>query len=169
MNNPKTTIAGTLMIAGAILTIAAHALQGAISVNDVTALLAALGGLGLVAAKDGDDGPVTKAIKRNFTVGMFAIVTLGAAFSGCSTISVTCPDGKSTASWKGPAIFGNTSVGCAATKTGVTASVSGVDVVAIAAAVMPLVAPLMAQQQQLLQNQATPPDRAQTGPGAPGK
>jgi hypothetical protein len=95
MNNPKTTIAGTLLMAGAIFTLVAHALQGGPSLNDLTALLAALGGLGLVAAKDGEDGKVMKAIKRQFTIenaftsvasALLTILALGGTLSGCTNL-----------------------------------------------------------------------------------
>lgn len=56
MNNPKTTIAGYLTIAIALLTVAIHILNGGLSAlgqGDIAAVMAALAGAGLIAAKDG--------------------------------------------------------------------------------------------------------------------
>lgn len=54
MNNPKTTTAGYLVLAAAVLVLVAHCLQGnCMGASDVTALMGALAGIGLIAAKDG--------------------------------------------------------------------------------------------------------------------
>ena len=55
-SNPKTTIAGYLTLAIAVLTVAVHVLTGgfgAIGSQDIPSVLAALAGLGLIAAQDG--------------------------------------------------------------------------------------------------------------------
>jgi hypothetical protein len=52
-NNPKTTITGYLMLAASLLMVVAHGLSGTLSIADLTALLGAAGGLGLISAKDG--------------------------------------------------------------------------------------------------------------------
>jgi hypothetical protein len=51
MSNPKTTIAGYLLLLGAVATAAGHLLNG--NLPDFTSVLAALAGAGLVVAKDG--------------------------------------------------------------------------------------------------------------------
>ncbi len=53
LNNPKTTITGYLMLAASLLMVVAHGLSGALSLADLTALLGAAGGVGLISAKDG--------------------------------------------------------------------------------------------------------------------
>lgn len=53
MNNPKTTIAGYLVVAGAVLTVVAHVLTGGLTQADFSAVMAALAGIGLVFAADG--------------------------------------------------------------------------------------------------------------------
>jgi hypothetical protein len=53
MNNPKTSIAGYLIILASVATLVSHLLGGGLTLADVTALVTALGGVGLVAAKDG--------------------------------------------------------------------------------------------------------------------
>jgi hypothetical protein len=52
-SNPKTTITGYLMLAASLLMVVAHGLSGALSITDLTALLGAAGGVGLISAKDG--------------------------------------------------------------------------------------------------------------------
>jgi hypothetical protein len=52
-SNPKTTITGYLMLAASLLMVVAHGLSGVLSMADLTALLGAVGGVGLIAAKDG--------------------------------------------------------------------------------------------------------------------
>ena len=51
MSNPKTTIAGYLVLAGAVLMAVGHLLQG--QMPDISTVLAAAAGAGLVFAKDG--------------------------------------------------------------------------------------------------------------------
>ncbi len=53
INNPKTTIAGYMVLAASLLTVLAHGLSGALGAADLTALLGAAGGVGLISAKDG--------------------------------------------------------------------------------------------------------------------
>ena len=53
MSNPKTTIAGYLVLLAAMATVAAHVLTGSVSLADFGAILPALTGIGLIAAKDG--------------------------------------------------------------------------------------------------------------------
>jgi hypothetical protein len=53
LNNPKTTAAGYLILAASILTVVAHWLSGVLSMADLNALVGAIGGAGLIAAKDG--------------------------------------------------------------------------------------------------------------------
>lgn len=53
LNNPKTTTTGYLMLAAALLIVVAHGLSGVLSMADLTALLGAAGGVGLISAKDG--------------------------------------------------------------------------------------------------------------------
>ncbi len=52
-NNPKTTITGYLMLAASLLMVVAHGLSGSLGGADLTALLGAAGGVGLISAKDG--------------------------------------------------------------------------------------------------------------------
>lgn len=52
-NNPKTTITGYLMLAASLLMVVAHGLGGSLGAADLTALLSAAGGVGLISAKDG--------------------------------------------------------------------------------------------------------------------
>ncbi len=53
LNNPKTTIAGYFLLGAAVLTVVAHMMTGAGITGDLPALIAALAGVGLVAARDG--------------------------------------------------------------------------------------------------------------------
>lgn len=53
MNNPKTTIMGYLILAASLLTVVAHGLSGVLNAADLTALVGAIGGVGLISAKDG--------------------------------------------------------------------------------------------------------------------
>lgn len=54
MKNPKTTIAGYLILAASLATVAAHLLSGAgFGASDIGAVVTAVGGLGLVGASDG--------------------------------------------------------------------------------------------------------------------
>ena len=52
-NNPKTTITGYLMLAASLFMVVAHGLTGSLSAADLTAVLGAAGGVGLISAKDG--------------------------------------------------------------------------------------------------------------------
>lgn len=54
MKNPKTTIAGYLMVLAAVATVVAHVLSGSgLGQTDIAAVVAAIGGLGLINASDG--------------------------------------------------------------------------------------------------------------------
>ena len=53
MSNPKTTIAGYLILVSSIITFVAHFLSGTVGQADFGLVLSALTGLGLVAASDG--------------------------------------------------------------------------------------------------------------------
>lgn len=53
MSNPKTTIPGYLMLAASLIVLVAHIMTGGLVIGDVTAVMGALGGIGLVCAKDG--------------------------------------------------------------------------------------------------------------------
>ena len=53
VNNPKTTIAGYMVLVASLLMVVAHGLNGSLSGADLTALLGAAGGVGLISAKDG--------------------------------------------------------------------------------------------------------------------
>lgn len=54
MKNPKTTIAGYLILLASVVTVAAHVLTGAgLSQADLGAVVAAISGLGLIGASDG--------------------------------------------------------------------------------------------------------------------
>lgn len=53
LNNPKTTITGYLMLAASLFTVIAHGLSGSLSAADLTALLGAVSGVGLISAQDG--------------------------------------------------------------------------------------------------------------------
>jgi hypothetical protein len=54
MKNPKTTIAGYMLIVGGVFTIIAHFLSnGSVSMADLNSLIVIIGGGGLVAASDG--------------------------------------------------------------------------------------------------------------------
>jgi hypothetical protein len=53
LSNPKTSIPGILILVASLATLAAHALQGTIGATDLGSVIAALTGLGLIAAKDG--------------------------------------------------------------------------------------------------------------------
>ena len=51
--NPKTTAAGYLLIVAAVATAGSHFLTGGLTSADLSAVLAALAGIGLVMSKDG--------------------------------------------------------------------------------------------------------------------
>jgi hypothetical protein len=54
MKNPKTTIAGYLLLLASVATVAAHLLGGSgLGQADIAAVIGAIGGLGLVGASDG--------------------------------------------------------------------------------------------------------------------
>jgi type IV secretory pathway VirB2 component (pilin) len=53
LNNPKTTITGYLTLAASVFMVVAHGLTGMLSVADLTALIGAICGVGLISAKDG--------------------------------------------------------------------------------------------------------------------
>lgn len=53
MKNPKTTIAGYLVLLASIATVAAHVLTGGITSADLAAIPAALTGIGLIGSSDG--------------------------------------------------------------------------------------------------------------------
>lgn len=54
MKNPKTTIAGYLILLASVATVAAHLLSGAgLGQADIGAVVAAVSGLGLIGASDG--------------------------------------------------------------------------------------------------------------------
>ena len=52
-SNPKTTITGYLLLAASLFMVVAHGLTGSLSAADLTVLLGAAGGVGLISAKDG--------------------------------------------------------------------------------------------------------------------
>ncbi len=53
MNNPKTTIAGYLVLAASLLMLVGHALGSGLSPADLTAVIGAASAMGLIAARDG--------------------------------------------------------------------------------------------------------------------
>lgn len=53
MSNPKTTIAGYLLLAASVFTLAAHLLTGNIGAADFSLVMTGLTGLGLIGASDG--------------------------------------------------------------------------------------------------------------------
>jgi hypothetical protein len=68
-------------------------------------------------------------------------VILGAiALAGCATISVTSPDGKSSASYRGTSIVGAEDVSCGTIANVTTCSESGQNVAALAQAILPYLA-----------------------------
>jgi hypothetical protein len=63
------------------------------------------------------------------------------ALPGCMVATLACPDKTSTVSYKGLTLTGATTISCIANPSGGdTISVSGMDILALAAAVAPLVA-----------------------------
>lgn len=52
MSNVKTTTVGILVVAGAAMTLIAHALTSGMTALDLQNLLSALAGVGLIMAKD---------------------------------------------------------------------------------------------------------------------
>jgi len=52
MSNMKTTTVGILLVAGAAMTLMAHALGSGMTALDLQNLLSALAGVGLIMAKD---------------------------------------------------------------------------------------------------------------------
>jgi hypothetical protein len=65
---------------------------------------------------------------------------LSLLLAGCASISMTCPDKVSTVTYKGLSLTGTTSVSCTATPSGYVAQVSGIDLMALATMVAPIVA-----------------------------
>lgn len=53
MQNPKTTIAGYILIVSSLLTLVSHYITGDFSMLDLQNLMSALAGVGLIMAKDG--------------------------------------------------------------------------------------------------------------------
>jgi uncharacterized protein YceK len=74
------------------------------------------------------------------------LVILMLVLTGCSTVSMMCPSGKSTVSYQGLALFGTTSVACLSSALGDTAQISGLDLAALAAMVAPLIPATAAQK-----------------------
>jgi hypothetical protein len=69
------------------------------------------------------------------------LVIIGAlAFAGCAAVSVTSPDGKSSASYRGTSIIGGEEVSCGELASVITCSVSGQNVAELAQAVAPYLA-----------------------------
>lgn len=70
---------------------------------------------------------------------IYALVCL--ALAGCVNVSMTCPDGKSTVTYRSLSLTGNTAVSCVGSPLGGdTVQVSGLDIAALAMAVAPLLA-----------------------------
>ena len=53
LSNPKTTIAGYLLLVGSAATLVAHLLGGGVTSADWTAVMSGLAGIGLIASADG--------------------------------------------------------------------------------------------------------------------
>ena len=53
MQNPRTSISGYVLLAASVLTLVAHVLTGQFGAGDITLVMSALAGIGLIAAKDG--------------------------------------------------------------------------------------------------------------------
>ncbi len=53
MKNPKTTIAGYLLVLTSVVTMIAHMLTGEIGIMDIQNIVGALAGIGLISAQDG--------------------------------------------------------------------------------------------------------------------
>ena len=53
MNHPKTTIAGYLVVAAAVISFIAKFMSGGIDATAIQEIIAALAGVGLVASSDG--------------------------------------------------------------------------------------------------------------------
>jgi hypothetical protein len=54
MKNPKTTVAGYLILLASVATVAAHLLSGSgLGQTDIAAVVTAITGLGLIGASDG--------------------------------------------------------------------------------------------------------------------
>jgi hypothetical protein len=72
------------------------------------------------------------------TLKMAVLLAAILALAGCTTISLTCPDGISTVSYKGTNVLSPaaTTASCLNSGTGPIASVSGVDLSQLEAAVM---------------------------------
>jgi uncharacterized protein YceK len=71
---------------------------------------------------------------KKFFVALTAVVI---ALGGCSSISVTSPDGKATASYSGTSIIGSEEVSCGQVAGVTTCSTSGQNVAALAQAIAP--------------------------------
>lgn len=53
MNNPKTTIAGYLTLVAAVTVLVSHLLTGGLVTGDITAVMGAAAGVGLIMGRDG--------------------------------------------------------------------------------------------------------------------
>ena len=53
MQNPNTTVYGILLLISSLCTVVVHVMQGDFSSLDLQSLIGALGGIGLISAKDG--------------------------------------------------------------------------------------------------------------------
>ena len=53
MNHPKTTVAGYLVVAAAVISFIAKFMSGGIDATSIQEIIAALAGVGLVASSDG--------------------------------------------------------------------------------------------------------------------
>ena len=72
------------------------------------------------------------------------VVTVGAlAIAACAEISVTSPDGTSSASYNGTSIVGSEDVSCGSMAGVTTCSVSGQNLAGLAQAIVPYLGPLI--------------------------
>lgn len=70
---------------------------------------------------------------------IYALISV--VLAGCVNVSMVCPDGQSTVTYRGLSLTGNTAVSCVGSPLGGdTVQVSGLDIAALAMAVAPLVA-----------------------------
>jgi hypothetical protein len=85
-------------------------------------------------------------MRRRKVAGSILLLATAGYFTACLTISVTSPDGKSTAKYTGTSIIGGEDVSCGSMGGILSCSGTGQNVAALAQAIAPYVAQLYGLQ-----------------------
>lgn len=75
-------------------------------------------------------------VKKSFL--RCVLIGSGLAIMGCATIVANCPDGSSSATYKGTNLIGATSASCGTMNGVTTSTVTGADLAGLAQALIPI-------------------------------